>query len=78
MIKAFAVLFFLGFLYGIYVAHLGGAMISLALVPFMLYADHMLNKRDREYVALPESAKQTPDALEELRKHDSESAASRL
>ncbi len=78
MIKALAALFVFGFIFGCINGSLGAALISLAMVPLMLIGERKLNERDREYAALPESAKQPPDALEELRRHDSESAASRF
>ena len=78
MIKSFAALFFFLFLYGCVSGHVGVGLISLAMVPFMLYGERELNKRDAEFEATPAAARLLPDTRQDLHEHECECIASRL
>lgn len=78
MIRGLAFIFFCIFVYGCFVGHLGAALIALFMVPFTLYGEKQLDKRDREWEALPQNAKQPPDTREILPGLGTECSADRI
>lgn len=78
MIKCFTFLFGFLFLYGCFSGHLGAGLIALAMIPFTIYGERELNKRDREWEQDPRNAKQPPDTREILPGLGTECSADRL
>ena len=78
MIKSFAFLFAFLFLYGCLSGHVGAGLIALCMVPFMLYGERELNKRDAEFEASPQAARLPADTTQDLQQHECECIASRL
>lgn len=78
MIKTLAGLFGFLFLYGCVSGHLVAGLISLALVPFTLWGEKQLDKRDAEHAALRSNAKSPPDTREILAELGTECSGDKL
>ena len=78
MIKSLAGIFFFLFLYGCLSGHVAVSLVALAMVPFILWGEKQLDKRDREWAALPSNAKPPPDTREILPELGTECSADRL
>lgn len=66
------------FFYGVVTSNLGGALFAIVLLIFTIYGSRQLDKRDAEFYASPKSAVKEPSTLEELKKEDCESSASKF
>lgn len=74
MISVFIGMFF----YGLMTNHLGGAILAIVLLLFVIYGSRQLDKRDAEFYANPRSATKEPSTLDKLEKEDCESSGSRF
>ena len=65
-------------IYGIDIAHYGGAVISACMIVVVIYGARQFNKRDAEYNADPRNAKPVPgaDTVQVLTDKESEAARS--
>ena len=66
------------FFYGVVTSHLGGALLAIVLLIFVIYGCRQLDKRDEEFNANPASAIKPPSTLTKLDSEDCESSASKF
>lgn len=66
------------FLYGVVAGKLGAALLSLGMMVFVYWGSKVLDRRDSEWAAMPQRAKDEPATSDVLRDKCCECSADRL